>query len=580
MTHPPPFEDRLRALCEVSNAITTALEQDEVLALICSQAARLLDSEAVLITRLRRQDGEAAAHPSLEVIATTPNAGIAIGRSLALEGSLNGKALSERRTLVVNDVLGDPSADREVAKAAGFRQAVVAPLYYGEVPLGTIAVHNPNRRPFDQEDAELLTALAAQAAVAIWNAQLFEKEESQLQELRALRAAQEDNLQRLRGLIRAGMALNGQISLDELLQTLVDSAREVIKARYAALGVLAESGKSLERFHFSGLDQSALDQIGRLPSGGGTLGIMLRDAQTIRLRDLQTHPDFAGFPEGHPSMHSLLGVPIRVGEQVFGNLYLTEKIGADEFSAQDEELGELLAGQAAVAIQNASLSEQRAQFLAIVNHEIKNASAGLLGWTERFLKLTGDAEPRVRDSADYAFKSAQQLHKLVVDFLDLSRIEARRLELDVQPVDLRSTIREVASSVRPTAEKRNIDVRLAGLNQRAVVDADATRVRQILLNLLSNAIKFSRKGGHIDVALAPSEIGWSVTVHDSGPGVDPESGDAIFKAYASPSRSDEAGSGLGLAISRHLARLLGGELSLVDGGPGATFRLELPSFPG
>lgn len=577
MSQLPSFEERLRALCDVSCAITTSLAQGEVLALICSQATRLLDAESAFITVVCRGKGESVAHPYLEVTATTPDAGIEIGQPLALEGSLNGKALSEHRTLVVNEVLSDPSADRDVAQAAGLRQAVVAPLYYGEVPLGTIAVHNANHRTFDSQDAELLTALAAQAAVAIWNAQLFEKEELQLQELQALRAAQEDNLQRVRGLIRVGMALNGQVSLEELLQTLVESARDVIKARYAALGVLAESGNSLERFHFSGMDPGAVDQIGRLPTGGGTLGIMLRDARTVRLRDLQSHPNFAGFPEAHPAMHSLLGVPVRVGEQVFGNLYLTEKIGADEFSEEDEELAELLAAQAAVAIQNASLSEQRTQFLAIINHEIKNASAGVLGWTERLRSLTRSVERPVRDSADYAFRSAQQLHKLVVDFLDLSRIEARRLDLDVHAVDLRSIVREVAGTVRPTAEKRDIELRLAGFDHRSIVEADATRVRQILINLLSNAIKFSETGGQVDIELAPCDIGWSVTVHNTGPGIDPDSGDEIFRAYANRARPERSGSGLGLAISRHLARLLGGDLSLVDGGPGARFRLELPA---
>ena len=398
-----------------------------------------------------------------------------------------------------------------------------------------------------------------------------------LEELKALRAAQEDNLQRLRALVRVGMALNGQVSLDELLQTLVDAARDVTRARYTALGVLDKSGASLERFTFAGLGQDSVERIGRLPTGGGTLGIMLRDAQAIRLRDLQSHPDFAGFPEGHPEMHSLLGVPIRVGGQVFGNLYLTEKIGADEFSEEDQELAELLAAQAAVAIQNASLSEQRTQFLAIVNHEIKNAAAGVLGWTERLRDLTKDADRRVRESASYAFKGAQQLHKLVVDLLDLSRIEARRLELDVRDTDLRSTVREVVAAVRPAAERHKIKLRVAALDQRAIVEADAVRVRQILLNLLSNAIKFSKERGHVDIQLAPSEIGWSVTVHDTGPGVEPDSGDEIFKGYAHRSKSKKAGSGLGLAISRHLAQLLGGELSLIDGAPGASFKLDLPT---
>ncbi len=255
---------------------------------------------------------------------------------------------------------------------------------------------------------------------------------------------------------------------------------------------------------------------------------------------------------------------------------MTEKVGAEEFSAEDQELAELLAAQAAVAIENANLYEQRNQFFAIINHEIKNAAAGVLGWTERLQSITGESERRIADGARYAYEGAQELHKLVVDLLDLSRIEARRLELELQEVDLRALIREVAATVRPTAERRDIDLEVLGLKDRAIIRTDRTRVRQILLNLLQNAIKFSSDNGQVTLELSRSSEGWSVTVCDSGPGVDPELGDRIFEAYASSSRFRAGGSGLGLAISRQPASMLGGDLSLLDAAPGACFRLELP----
>jgi signal transduction histidine kinase len=377
------------------------------------------------------------------------------------------------------------------------------------------------------------------------------------------------------------MALNSRMSLDEVLQTLVDSAREVINARYAALGVLDSSGKTLSRFLHSAMDPDTVIRIGRWPTGGGTLGIMVRDAKTIRLRDLHDHSDFSGFPEGHPPMHSLLGVPIRIGNRVFGNLYLTEKIGTDEFSAEDEELAELLAAQAAVAVENAHLAEQRGQFLAIVNHEIKNAAAGVVGWTDRLRKLTSDTSGRISEGASYAFEGAQQLHRLVVDLLDLSRIDARQLELDIRGADLRALIREVVATVRPTADRQEVELHVSGLEDRTILQTDATRIRQILLNLLSNAIKFTKAGGKIDLELAASDGGWSITVRDTGPGVDPAVGDRVFEAYrAGTYKVPQSGAGLGLAISRELARLLGGELIFVeDNGPGACFRLWLPSKP-
>ncbi len=232
-------------------------------------------------------------------------------------------------------------------------------------------------------------------------------------------------------------------------------------------------------------------------------------------------------------------------------------------------------------MENANLAEQRSQFLAIVNHEIKNAAAGVVGWTDRLRKLTEDMDGRVREGVSYAFEGAQQLHRLVVDLLDLSRIEARRLELDFRGADLRALIREVAATVKPTAERQQVELRVSGLDQRTIVQTDATRVRQILLNLLSNAVKFSKNGGRVDLELAPSEKGWAITVRDTGPGVDPAVGDRVFEAYrAGTFKLPESGAGLGLAISRELARLLGGELSHIESnGPGACFRLWLPANP-
>ncbi len=321
--------------------------------------------------------------------------------------------------------------------------------------------------------------------------------------------------------------------------------------------------------------------MGRWPTGGGTLGIMLRDQKTIRIRDLTDHPDFAGFPDEHPAMSSMLGVPIRTGQRVFGNLYLTEKIGAEEFSKEDEELAELMAAQAAVAVENAHLAEQRSQFLTIVNHEIKNAAAGVLGWTDRLRKIADQADGRVREGAGHAFEGAQQLHRLVVDLLDLSRIEARQLELDIHEADLRALVREVAATARPGAERRKLELRVSGLEERAIVKTDATRVRQILLNLLSNAVKFSSQGGVVELQLAPRPAGYAIRVRDSGPGVDPRLGEQIFEAYrAGTAKGPQSGAGLGLAISRELARLLGGELARLEPhGPGACFELSLPARP-
>ncbi|MDQ3875226.1 MAG: GAF domain-containing sensor histidine kinase [Actinomycetota bacterium] len=161
---------------------------------------------------------------------------------------------------------------------------------------------------------------------------------------------------RLRALVQAGIALTSELSLDGVLQKLVETAAELTGARYAALGVISEGGDALERFVFTGVDEESAAQIGELPRGRGILGILIRDARPLRLDNLGSDPRSVGFPPHHPPMRSFLGVPILLRGAAYGNLYLTEK-EAGRFTEEDEELVQLLAAQAAVAIENTRLYE-------------------------------------------------------------------------------------------------------------------------------------------------------------------------------------------------------------------------------
>ncbi len=160
---------------------------------------------------------------------------------------------------------------------------------------------------------------------------------------------------RLRGLIEAGIAVTAELSLETVLQRIVEAAAEITGARYAALGVIDRSGHELERFVTHGIPTEEHEAIGAFPRGRGILGVLLRDAKPLRLDDLSSDPRSVGFPENHPPMHSFLGVPILLRGVAYGNLYLTEKDGG--FTEEDEELVTLLASQAAVAVENARLYE-------------------------------------------------------------------------------------------------------------------------------------------------------------------------------------------------------------------------------
>ena len=162
---------------------------------------------------------------------------------------------------------------------------------------------------------------------------------------------------RLRALFAAGLAVTSELSLDALLRRIVEVAAELTGARYAALGVIDASGSELEQFITHGIGDDLRAEIGDLPRGRGILGVLIREAKPLRLRDLAEDPRSVGFPPGHPPMRSFLGVPIMLRGVAYGNLYLTEKQGSEDFTDEDQELVTLLAGQAAVAIENARLYE-------------------------------------------------------------------------------------------------------------------------------------------------------------------------------------------------------------------------------
>jgi len=191
----------------------------------------------------------------------------------------------------------------------------------------------------------------------------------------------------MRRLIDVGGALTANLDVESLLNQVLEAARDLTGARYAALGVLDQDREHLERFITTGIEEQAREQIGDLPRGRGVLGLLIRDPKPLRLAHVGEHPDSYGFPTGHPAMSTFLGVPIMIRGEAFGNLYLTEKVGG-EFDQADEESVVMLAGWAAIAIENARLYtgvEQRRQ-------ELERAVLGLEATTEIALALGGETD--------------------------------------------------------------------------------------------------------------------------------------------------------------------------------------------
>jgi signal transduction histidine kinase len=402
------------------------------------------------------------------------------------------------------------------------------------------------------------------------------------------RADNHEIWQRVERLSQATIRITAEHELDRVLQEVVDSARFVIGARYAALGVLDETGTELGSFVTSGIPQVTHEQIGERPRGRGVLGALIRDPRPLRVKDVSRDPRAYGFPAHHPQMRSFLGVPITGRNETIGNLYLAEKEVGGEFTSEDEGFAVMLAAHAAVAVENARfyaeredllkqlrhLHHSRERFFAMTNHELRNALTAVHGWTELWIRKTAPNTPR---SALEVQESAERALTLLEDLLDLSRLEADKLEPLVTETDAWSIVKESVSTVEPAAERRGITIALSGPEEAVACRTDPQRVRQILINLLTNAVRHSPPNEAIDVELRVADATLRFDVVDRGEGIAPEQQAVIFEAFERAGRSTERGTGLGLALSRKLARLLGGELNVESQvGKGARFILRVP----
>ncbi|MES2125241.1 MAG: ATP-binding protein [Gemmatimonadota bacterium] len=404
------------------------------------------------------------------------------------------------------------------------------------------------------------------------------------------RLNEDDYRARLERLLQITIGLASEVSLGRVLQEVTDTALDLIGARYAAIGVVAPDGHTLESFTTSGMDLETRTRIGALPTGHGILGLVIRDARVVRFPDLSRHPDSFGFPPHHPPMHSFLGVPIVGRRGVFGNLYLTEKLGAPEFTDEDERIALLLAAQTAAAVENArlhgesarlleevqQLHRSRERFFAMVNHELRNALAGTFGWAEMLVRRKDPAS--VPRAAIEVLDSAGQAVALINDLLDLSRLDEDRLKPQIQPVEPRATARRAIGRVTPQANGVQVILKLTLEPRLPNCETDHQRVEQILVNLLGNAIRHAPVNSTVELRVSQVEDRVEFRVTDQGPGVPEDELETIFDIYVTKAPEEARGVGLGLPLSRRLAQLLKGELrALSQPGVGGCFVLLLPA---
>jgi signal transduction histidine kinase len=291
-------------------------------------------------------------------------------------------------------------------------------------------------------------------------------------------------------------------------------------------------------------------------------------------------------------MRSFLGVPIVGRRGVFGNLYLTEKLGEAFFTEEDEYVAVLLASSIAAVVENVRLHEEsarlleevqqlhraRERFFAMVNHELRNALAAVYGWSEMLVRKKDPAT--VPPAAFEVLDSAQQAVGLINDLLDLSRLDEDRLKPVIRAVEPGSVAKRAVGRVTPAAQARRVTIELEIAPGLPTCETDASRVEQILVNLLGNAIQHTPEGStvRLDVTSGASVVIY--TVRDEGSGIPEGDLERVFDIYATKKDGDMRGVGLGLPLSRRLARLLGGNLrAFTRPGAGGEFVLELPASP-
>ena len=395
---------------------------------------------------------------------------------------------------------------------------------------------------------------------------------------------------RFERLLDAAVAIVSQHSLGEVLQTVVDVARDVVGARYAALGVVGgEDGRQLVQFVTSGLTPEERGRIGPLPTGHGLLGEMIRTGGPVRLARASEHPASIGVPPHHPPVTSFLGVPIVSHGIAFGHLYITGKIGAASFTEEDEAIAIKLAADAAAAVENARLYEetatllarvqamqrQRDQFFAMINHELRNALTGVYGWAEQILRARSEAT--AKRAASEVFGAAERTIALMNNLLDLTRLDAGKMLAVTKDTDVCAVVDHAVAAVLPSAQAKGVEVLVDHDSEAMVCRTDALRLEQILVNLLANAVRHSRPADQVVVRGECTADEILIHVIDRGPGIPMDDQERIFEPFVRVDPESGLGSGLGLPVSRRLAEMLGGRLTVHSAlGRGATFTVAIP----
>jgi signal transduction histidine kinase len=561
-----------------------------VLDTLVEAAARLCEADMAQILRPRDAGYHVAASHgfSPEYIESHKTLTFPPGR-----GSVTGRVLLERKPVQIADVLADPEySNLQPQRLGGYRTHLGVPLLRDGSPIGVILVSRRTVRPFDSTQIELVTTFADQAVIAIENTRLFEEVQARTRDLSESLAQQTATADVLKVISRS------TFDLKAVLQTLVESAARLCEAEKAS--ITRQVGGVFFRAEFHGFSTEFIEYARSVPvepEEGSVHGRVLLEKRTIHIPDVLADPNYtwAEVVKKSGGYRTIVAVPLLRQTVPIGVLTLARS-QVRPFNEKQIELLTTFADQAVIAIENVRLfdeiqdksrqlaeaSQHKSQFLANMSHELRTPLNAIIGVTEM---LREDAEALKQDlePLDRVLGAGRHLLALINDILDLSKIEAGRMELHLESFPLVPLIDAVIKTIEPLAAKNGNQVAVQCDGEIGTIHADQMRLRQALLNLMSNANKFTERGTITIDARHREENGgdWiTLAVTDTGIGMSPEQMGKLFQEFSQASSSTASkygGTGLGLVISRRFCQMMGGDITVEsEVGRGSTFTIRLP----
>ena len=497
----------------------------------------------------------------------------------------SGSAILERRVMHFPDTDSSdvPVGVKRGRLAIGFRSALFAPLLLEGRALGALWVGRMVQAPFSDKQIGMLKTFADQAVIAIENARLFNETKEALEQQTATAEV-------LKTISRT------TFELEPVLDTLIENATRLCKSDYGFVFMREGDLYAVAANHGAPPEHVEFIRAHPIPAGSGTLvGRVASSRQVVHIEDAKTDPMYT-WKESQATLgfRTMLGVPmLRAGEPI--GVVAVWRDHVRPFSPRDIQLVATFADQAVIAIENVRLfreiqdksrqletaNKHKSEFLANMSHELRTPLNAIIGFSEVLLeRLFGELNEQQDDYLKDSHSSGRHLLNLINDILDLSKVEAGRMELDLATFDLPSAISNAMTLIRERAQRHAIALALDTDPELGEAVADERKFKQILLNLLTNAVKFTPDGGRVEVRAHRDADNIIVAVHDTGIGIAAEDQGAVFEEFRQVGRhytNKQEGTGLGLALTRKFVELHGGRIWLEsEPGKGSTFTFTIP----